>query len=120
MGTQRWQAAEAGSICPHSKLMLLGCTTCTHPLRKAQQLSGANGPGFTAEAPQLRTTSSRLRDGLSINIAPEGKNCCRMREACWRASSRVRHDCSSCTSSLRSEEHTSELQSLRHLVCRLL
>src|SRR5947199_5888239 len=30
---------------------------------------------------------------------------------CWTAMS---------TSSLRSEEHTSELQSLRHLVCRLL
>src|SRR5438045_9344069 len=28
--------------------------------------------------------------------------------------------CTSSTRSLRSEEHTSELQSLRHLVCRLL
>src|ERR1035441_164209 len=35
---------------------------------------------------------------------------------------RIRNSCASpaCTEPVRSEEHTSELQSLRHLVCRLL
>src|SRR5947199_7740240 len=40
----------------------------------------------------------------------------------WRAGSPwgCRASCCACSMGLRSEEHTSELQSLRHLVCRLL
>src|SRR5262245_63973369 len=48
----------------------------------------------------------------------------RLRHAASATSSfpspRVRHTCPSCPLVPRSEEHTSELQSLRHLVCRLL
>src|SRR5205823_4818847 len=40
---------------------------------------------------------------------------------CCAAASRVRRNCRrNCASMLRSEEHTSELQSLAYLVCRLL
>src|SRR5205814_8759185 len=46
--------------------------------------------------------------GLTTSSSPN----CVSRKCCW-ASSRSRR-------SWRSEEHTSELQSLRHLVCRLL
>src|ERR1035441_7584617 len=43
------------------------------------------------------------------------------RPAPWRPSPRLRaRSASSAPRKLRSEEHTSELQSLRHLVCRLL
>src|SRR5471030_3370462 len=38
----------------------------------------------------------------------------------WRRTSRRCSFCSTKSSTARSEEHTSELQSLRHLVCRLL
>src|ERR1035441_11122025 len=39
----------------------------------------------------------------------------------WRCCIRWRSKrCRRCANGLRSEEHTSELQSLRHLVCRLL
>src|SRR5947199_10650592 len=40
----------------------------------------------------------------------------RWRSDCWASSRRAAPICPS----IRSEEHTSELQSLRHLVCRLL
>src|SRR5205814_7182469 len=41
----------------------------------------------------------------------------RQRRRCRR---RIRREGARCASGQRSEEHTSELQSLRHLVCRLL
>src|SRR5215472_17876954 len=37
-----------------------------------------------------------------------------------RQKPRDQHCCYQCCSGMQSEEHTSELQSLRHLVCRLL
>src|SRR5438045_5324361 len=40
--------------------------------------------------------------------------------ACWRSAPQLRRPASRASDQARSEEHTSELQSLRHLVCRLL
>src|SRR5258705_6095579 len=53
-----------------------------------------------------------LHDALPISILPE--SACKV---CPATATYLRH---SLPKSERSEEHTSELQSLRHLVCRLL
>src|SRR2546422_6258087 len=53
-----------------------------------------------------------LHDALPISISPNSSVCCVLMRP-WRTSS-------STASSVRSEEHTSELQSRLHLVCRLL
>src|SRR2546425_7254931 len=59
------------------------------------------------------TTLFRSRSGNGRTCASRSRRACR---ASGRATCRARS--SSCTS--RSEEHTSELQSLAYLVCRLL
>src|SRR5205814_8451077 len=61
---------------------------------------------------QLHLRTSLLRD----DAPPPTQNSCPVRH--WSDSGR-RYDSQNLTSD-RSEEHTSELQSLRHLVCRLL
>src|ERR1039458_3374369 len=64
---------------------------------------------FRPRLPLLRPPHSApasLRCNLGLPASPQG------REITAHGVSRVEH--------LRSEEHTSELQSLRHLVCRLL
>ena len=76
-GTHIWQGAEATSIWSHKRLKLSGCTAWSRPLRKAQQLSGENGPCRPEAFPQPAATSSKLRDGFSINSAPSGKKCCK-------------------------------------------
>src|SRR5262245_15939181 len=53
-----------------------------------------------------------LHDALPISMHS------RAIETCWNAE--IVHSCPSTVFAPRSEEHTSELQSLRHLVCRLL
>src|SRR5947199_5142375 len=54
-----------------------------------------------------------LRDADQDALSPELRERLRELNASWSASRRTR-------TPIRSEEHTSELQSLRHLVCRLL
>src|SRR5436305_13051458 len=61
-----------------------------------------------------KSTLLSLHDALPISRSrPRGP--CRPR-GCWRRRGRWRPRCHDC----RSEEHTSELQSRPHLVCRLL
>src|ERR1035441_9534030 len=59
-------------------------------------------PNYISLTPSTKALSLRLRDGW--------RSLRRALASIWRMRSRV----------TRSEEHTSELQSLRHLVCRLL
>src|SRR5205814_9067406 len=69
-------------------------------------------------------SASRLRPGRESAsstarraLCPLGSRACHTSARRWsRSSNRAR----SATNASRSEEHTSELQSLRHLVCRLL
>src|SRR2546422_11535852 len=64
-----------------------------------------------------------LHDALPISMPPSPSTC-----ASWRRPTRTSRACcrrgssgrTSTTVSMRSEEHTSELQSRLHLVCRLL
>src|SRR5205814_9916695 len=73
----------------------------------------------------------RSRDHRDLHSFPTRRSSdlsiCRAETCSRRASGRSRSSARSwrtkrwrCISALRSEEHTSELQSLRHLVCRLL
>src|SRR5258705_3483684 len=72
------------------------------------------------------TTLFRSRVGLSRSIGKDDGNVVREWSATGKSSSRRdsagtgRDSPDNVTVILRSEEHTSELQSLRHLVCRLL
>src|SRR5436853_6644409 len=71
---------------------------------------------WSADHPDLHSFPTRRSSDLTIQEAPSAD---RDRHRCsWVALCIVRSvpPCSRC----RSEEHTSELQSLRHLVCRLL
>src|SRR5205814_9736358 len=77
----------------------------TLSLHDALPISGARATSPTCSSDGRRRRSSR-----------RGIISCR-RSRCSRTNRRRR---SAATSSSRSEEHTSELQSLRHLVCRLL
>src|SRR5205814_1149925 len=58
----------------------------------------------------------RVQPGTILNVEYKNELDAQSREEC------VGHPCMNMTNllSIRSEEHTSELQSLRHLVCRLL
>src|SRR5438045_7951282 len=58
-------------------------------------------------------TAHRERQITDLRIA-------RRSSACARLAGEANHRIAGATQSIRSEEHTSELQSLRHLVCRLL
>src|SRR5438045_7714839 len=81
---------------------------------------------FTGPAPpQIYTLS--LHDALPISVTcPTGRRC--TGGGCWKVASSASvsapppaiSGCRRRSPSRRSEEHTSELQSLRHLVCRLL
>src|SRR5262245_65316776 len=51
---------------------------------------------------QLKDSGRPVTGGVRTQLHPDGTSCCRVPQVG------------------RSEEHTSELQSLRHLVCRLL
>src|SRR5690606_42040364 len=82
------------------------------------------------------TTLFRSKSGSIVNLvrsqsqeAPSFSNCFKMippyfsfhSQACFRKSSRLNDFLSMpCSFSIRSEEHTSELQSRENLVCRLL
>src|SRR5262245_44172223 len=63
-------------------------------------------PGCTPSRAALMTGQYSIRNGLSLVIVPGSENTLPARAFTM--------------GELRSEEHTSELQSLRHLVCRLL
>src|SRR5205814_10725450 len=80
------------------------------PTRRSSDLTAPAAPA----RPSSLSRSKRSRPTISSSNSPRKK---------------ARKFCASCVSSpnackrctvLRSEEHTSELQSLRHLVCRLL
>src|SRR5258705_2775271 len=71
--------------------------------------------------PEFPMDSARLRKRIwresSAPLAPGNFTCLRARHGPVARNTRA---CHPSPSRLRSEEHTSELQSLRHLVCRLL
>src|SRR5689334_23931097 len=80
------------------------------PTRRSSDLA----PEMTAACPVARSRSTRASDaGIA---AVRWRWCSRSSVASSSSVPEVR----ACTSSARSEEHTSELQSQFHLVCRLL
>src|SRR5205814_10599065 len=92
-----------------------------YPPRRSSDLTGgiaAVEPVATTTAFRAARTSSPTRTRRSPSSVPLPRNSSMPRSSShgsWPESSRFE-----ITSSRRSEEHTSELQSLRHLVCRLL
>src|SRR2546425_7650359 len=74
------------------------------------------------------TTLFRSRTAGRLTIAPVGFSPTWEHPAAWAATCAAVHNCVGgavrlagiCTPNSRSEEHTSELQSLAYLVCRLL
>src|ERR1039458_3410968 len=75
--------------------------------------SAAARGGWTRLSRPFWTPVSRLRTSTS-NVSPTNRPCRDLPSRESHATYRLRHLVH------RSEEHTSELQSLRHLVCRLL
>src|SRR5205814_8775479 len=74
----------------------------------ASSLGGSHPPPEGRQAPSVPVRSGALAQA----------NCSTWMELLGWSSTAIRR--SATASRLRSEEHTSELQSLRHLVCRLL
>src|SRR5205823_12317165 len=80
---------------------------------------------FTPPPPTDISTLS-LHDALPISRRPRGfqrslRGRRRLRAGCWPSqSANSRKETAMASNPLRSEEHTSELQSLAYLVCRLL
>src|ERR1041384_5225374 len=65
-------------------------------------------------------TSGRPELGAGRGAASPKRACCPEKRSCWRTCASLNACSSAATSWERSEEHTSELQSLAYLVCRLL
>src|SRR2546422_5804748 len=76
--------------------------------------------GRIGPAPEPRGASGRQSPWGTPSGSPGRGTGCRRRSAPSRRRSRRRRASSPVTDVLRSEEHTSELQSRLHLVCRLL
>src|ERR1035441_6664078 len=114
-----WGASIAGLVtdgqCGTALLALLRCwpqgdahaSWCCSPPARSHRPSGPRGPGGTAD--QICPDTGRPKKGCRRSSRKNGGQDC-----CFGQKSQKLQ------SPGRSEEHTSELQSLRHLVCRLL
>src|SRR5207244_9694505 len=101
-------------------LFLTAAPTATYTLSLHDALPiwrlRSRGCGPWRRAPQCPPPCCRgRRIGSPAPWSRARRSCCRC-----RAASRSRSDASAVTRATRSEEHTSELQSPDHLVCRLL
>src|SRR5258708_24678900 len=76
---------------------------------------GRNGSRCTKKAPQHVFSRPSLAEKY-----PAGRTVHRLQQACHTETNECRGDVRPSTAEYRSEEHTSELQSPDHLVCRLL
>src|SRR5437899_7121865 len=74
----------------------------------------------TRRSSDLPSTSSYSAAKLQLNAFATGPPTCDLISCASDSNPSVRPRSSRTSAVLRSEEHTSELQSLRHLVCRLL
>src|ERR1035441_6152322 len=97
-------------------LMVSGCTTAI-PKRIAASFTGETAPSIPSEARNLHFAAEcRFLASLGMTIHEEGSlPLSRLHHFLDLALDQVALQCAD----VRSEEHTSELQSLRHLVCRL-
>src|SRR2546422_2902542 len=101
-----WAAGRRGSQ-PRSSCHSTGCLTASS---SAATTSDTHGPTCT--------TASRSTPGSTCRASPACRSPAPPHSSCHAKSS-----CTTCGATLgpsRSEEHTSELQSRLHLVCRLL
>src|SRR5690606_41628010 len=82
------------------------------PTRRSSDLPEKNGDSYPDQAITVQ------RSGANARSTPN--SVCSVRGCMSRMRKRRRSRCSASQPSIRSEEHTSELQSRENLVCRLL
>src|ERR1035438_7320199 len=83
-----------------------------------ERSAGSRRPSVRFDEPKSATRGSRADEGFCPTLALVGHQGFTL--ALWRmARAAAAANPAAQTTCMRSEEHTSELQSLRHLVCRL-
>src|ERR1039458_10450397 len=83
------------------------------------RLEGTCRRGGNPIQPRCSNLSISVRAAMSLSW-PTGLRQFQRVAKCWLKRRRLQSGCAANNWRTRSEEHTSELQSLRHLVCRLL
>src|SRR5262245_22199759 len=124
LGFRREIAPELGAAAEHVEKPLAGAAAVEHrQAAGARAVEDGRGSIRVAHAPHLARDLVECRvprDALELSGAARPAPAQRVAETVWMVDALELTEAAHARVQGRSEEHTSELQSLRHLVCRLL